>query len=250
MNALLFSLFIAALILGAIIWIMRVFERSNANDIVQRLQGIEDFNADILFNDGSCDNAIAIDKTSRKIAVVLNSVKSMSTSLDPIVYPFEDLIAVEVVQDDMSITKTNRGSQATGAAVGGVLLGPAGLLLGGLSGSKRHENKITKLSLRLYTSDLDQPLQEVFFWDSGSNGFDAQQLQSVITNMNQWYGRLRAIIESKNVTPRTTVALRQPPIKKKKAPNAPDELTEKNYEGRRRVSFPEAGSPATTFEQS
>lgn len=128
-----------------------------------------------------------------QIAVVLNAVKTGSMSLDPVVYPFDDLIAVEVIKDDISITKTNRGSQAAGAAIGGVLLGPAGLLLGGLSGSKRNENKITKLSLKLYTNNLAFPVQEILFWDSGNNGVDPNALNPVINEMDQWYGRLRAI---------------------------------------------------------
>jgi len=196
MGALLFSLLIGAIIVGVIVWIIFAVDKGRENFIDQRLSGIQDFSADLIFKSGTCDNAIAIDRGRKKIAVVLNAVKTRSMSLTPIVYPFDELIAIEVVRDDMSVTKTNRGSQAAGAAVGGVLLGPAGLLLGGLSGSKRNENKITKLSLKLYTTDLAFPVQEIYFWDGGSNGVDPSVLQPVIAEMDQWYGRLRVITET------------------------------------------------------
>src|SRR5690625_2106720 len=45
-----------------------------------------------------------------------------------------DIIESEVVVDSHTITKTARGSQIGGAAVGGVLLGGVGAIIGGLSG--------------------------------------------------------------------------------------------------------------------
>lgn len=84
-----------------------------------------------------------------------------------------------------------------GAAVGGALLGPAGLLVGGLSGSQRQENKVQKLSIKLYTNDLISPVQELFFWDSGSQGIDPTQIKPIIQELDQWYRRLRIIVEQR-----------------------------------------------------
>jgi hypothetical protein len=65
--------------------------------------------------------------------------------------------------------KTNRGGQAVGAAVGAALLGPAGLLLGGLTGSKQNIEQVDKLSLKIYTNDLINPVHEIVFHNlSGS----------------------------------------------------------------------------------
>lgn len=193
------------------------FNKGAENYLEQRIRGIEDFSADIVFKSGSCDNAIAIDKQNKMIAVVLDAVKTHSKAYHPIVYPFNDLIAVEIVKNDMSITKTNRGSQAAGAAIGGALLGPAGLLLGGLSGSKRHESKITNLSLKLYTNDLDLPVHQIYFFDGGTNGVDASSIEAIVSVMDQWYGRLRAIIENKHVIMPTPMPSEQPFIDQKTA---------------------------------
>ena len=85
---------------------------------------------------------VAIDMSAKKFAL---GRKGMGSKI----YGYDDLIAVDVRQNRRSIFKTNRGSQVAGAAVGAALFGPAGLLVGGLSGSQRQEEKITELSLRL-----------------------------------------------------------------------------------------------------
>lgn len=161
----------------------------------KQLKAIPDFTPTVSYKSSVCKNAIAIDTQRELIAVLLNPLKIRSLEAKPSVYPFGDLLAVEVVRNDTSVVKTNRGSQAAGAAVGGVLLGPAGLLLGGLSASKRQEEKIQKLSVKLYTNDLVNPVQEVLFWDGGSVGVDPSQLQPILSDLDQWYGRLRVIIE-------------------------------------------------------
>lgn len=195
MDALIFSFLIAAIIVGIIVWIMSAVTSGKLKYIDQRLQRIPDFTQSISYKSGQCDNAIAIDVQREKIAVITNPATSIT--LDPIVYCFSDLVAAEIVRDDASVTKTNRGSQVAGAEVGGVLLGPAGLLVGGLSASRRHEDKIRKLSLKLYSNNLMHPVQEVVFWDSGATGTDPKLLQPVLAELDQWYGRLRAILERK-----------------------------------------------------
>lgn len=143
------------------------------------------------------DAAIAIDVEREKIAVLLNPLKIRQLEVKPSVYGFDDLIAVELVRDGASVTKTQRGSQMTGAAVGSLLLGPAGLIVGGLSGAKRQVSKIEKLSIKLYANDLITPVQELFFLDFPGTGADPQQIQPILRDLDQWYGRLRVIVERK-----------------------------------------------------
>jgi hypothetical protein len=108
---------------------------------------------------------------------------------------FDDLIAVELVNGETSLHKTNRGSQVAGVAVGGLLLGPAGLIIGGLSGSGRQETRTRKLSIKIYTSDIFLPVHEVFFVDAPGTGVDTNAARQWLADADQWYGRLRAILE-------------------------------------------------------
>jgi hypothetical protein len=169
-------------------------------DLDAKLNAIPEFTPTLSYKAVGSRNAIAIDIEREKIAVVLDPQKVVQRGTQPKVFGFDDLVAVEVVRDDASVIKTQRGSQLAGAAVGGVLLGGAGLIVGGLSGAKRQENKVEKLSLKLYTNDLMVPVQEVFFLDSPGVGVDPRHLEYVIQQMDQWHGRLRAIVEGKKAT--------------------------------------------------
>ena len=74
-------------------------------------------------------------------------------------------MAVEVCKNGTSLIKTNRGSQVAGAAIGAILLGPMGLLVGAVTGSKRKSEKINRLSLKIYVSDVLNPVREIVFYE-------------------------------------------------------------------------------------
>lgn len=115
----------------------------------------------------ACDRGVlALDYDAKRIAVgVIN---------DFIERPWSDISAVEIEKNGQSLTQTNRGSQAMGAAVGAVLLGPVGLLMGGLTGSKRQKERINELSLKILIDDRTAPVHRIVFFRMKGNGIDAQ----------------------------------------------------------------------------
>lgn len=50
--------------------------------------------------------------------------------------PFSALVAAEVVRDNVTISRADLSSEVVGAALGGILLGGAGAIVGGLSASR------------------------------------------------------------------------------------------------------------------
>ncbi|MBX5216479.1 hypothetical protein HJC05_20030 [Rhizobium sp. NLR9a] len=147
-----------------------------------------DFAAEVIHGSAFGKLGIAIDGTRRKFAILQGDNA-------PKIFDFSQLTAVEVYRDGNSLTKTNRGGQVAGAAVGAVLLGPAGLLLGGLTGSKRSIEMISKLSLMIYVNDFIQPTYEVVFHQHlGSGGTKVSDLTLTMKELNAWHGRMQAIL--------------------------------------------------------
>jgi len=111
------------------------------------------------------------------------------------VYGFGQLVAVEIERNGVALEKANRGSAMLGAAVGGALLGPVGLLLGGLTGSKRKVELVKRLALRLYTNDLHAPFVEAVFFEhkSGLKPADAEVRKAAV-QLEEWYGRFLTIL--------------------------------------------------------
>ena len=106
------------------------------------------------------------------------------------------LLDPESSQFVLAKQKTNRGSQMMGAAVGGVLLGPVGLLLGGLTGSKRNEERVKRLSLKLFTSDLHIPVSEVIFFAHPQGVTpDSPLVKVAAEQLDAWHGRFRTILQ-------------------------------------------------------
>lgn len=133
-------------------------------------------------------DAVGFDYEKRTIAV--------STSNGRKVLPFESLISVELCEDGSTVTKTNRGSQLVGAAVGAAAFGGVGAIIGGLSGSSTSREKVSRVTINLLTNDPDAPFIEIKAFDNQpvpKSGFIYRQTMSDIT---PWFGRLKAIVES------------------------------------------------------
>lgn len=177
-----------------IIVFMLMSMSANTKSLKSQLNSLPDFTPTLSYISPTCKNAVAIDTENRKVAIICNILKFDSETDAPIIYNFAELLAVEVIRDDSSVMKVNRGSQLTGAAVGGLLLGPAGMLLGGLSGSKRSEQKVRRLSLKIYSSNIVEPVAEVFFLDNPAPGLDVASAETIIQDLDKWYARLSAVI--------------------------------------------------------
>lgn len=153
----------------------------------QNFNQIDAFLPSHIFCSDCSKTGIAIDSQQHKIAF---SDKIGEISL----YHFKQLISVEIIINEQSIHKSNRGSQIVGGAIGGLLLGGAGLLLGGLTGSKRTEDKISKIAICIGVLDIDTPSHEVIFYDSSPIKKTGYTGQAIAEEADEWLKRLDVVM--------------------------------------------------------
>ena len=77
--------------------------------------------------------------------------------------PLSAITSVEVRRNGVQITRANRGSQLAGAAIGGLLFGVPGAMVGGLSGSSTTSDKLRSVGLAFTFDHLKHPAHEVTF---------------------------------------------------------------------------------------
>lgn len=109
---------------------------------------------------------LALDHVGKRIAV--------GTVVSHVERPWSDISSVEIERNGQPIIQTDRGAQVMGAAVGAVLLGPLGLLVGSFSGSKRQKERGNELSLKVLIDDRTAPIHRITFFRMKGNGLDAK----------------------------------------------------------------------------
>lgn len=133
---------------------------------------------------------ISLDKDSRKICLIVGD--------NFIVKSFEDIVEAQVVVDEDVVTKTSRGSQLAGAAVGTVLAGGVGAIIGGLSGKTSSTRKIKNVSLKLLINDLDIPVHEIFFLELTPYGQTIPEV--ALKEADKWNDLLKVVIFQNSIS--------------------------------------------------
>lgn len=164
LDSLLLVLFSLFLIIFSMIQTHRAATEEIKDDMNNFTQQIEKIAQDNNLNKNQVYN-----NWLRKQAMILDEEKSIlaiiqSNNLKMI--PFKDIISSEIIKDDVSITKTSRGSQIGGALVGAAIAGGLGALIGGLSGTKASHNEVKKLQLQITVDDLTNPVYTITFLNS------------------------------------------------------------------------------------
>lgn len=146
-----------------------------------------EFSKHILSDD--LNNGIFIDEKRNKICLVDNEKNTN-------VYRYRDILEVEILEDGSSVTKMSRTSQVGGAILGGLILGPVGAIIGGLSGKKENINKVNRIDLKLIVNNTQSPLFIMNFLDS-SNGEEKGNIiyKTSIQEAREWHSLISVLIK-------------------------------------------------------
>lgn len=133
--------------------------------------------------------------------VVVLGESSPSTKIMPNlkIFNYADVLEVEIIEDGETITKTSSSSQIGRALIGGVMLGGAGAIIGGLSGTKKNIDKIKSLDLKLIINDTTSPVRTINIWKS-KNGESKESIafKTAYANANEWFSLFKVIINQAN----------------------------------------------------
>ncbi|QYG30024.1 SHOCT domain-containing protein [Mammaliicoccus sciuri] len=147
---------------------------------------------------------IGIDETKRMIKISVNRSKMFRTrdnykhySIFSKVFYYKNLISVEIIEDTVTVSKTNRGSQLIGAGIGGALLGGTGAVIGGLSGKKTGTTEIKNVTLRIVIDDENNSVFDLPFLESKYPiKKTSNQYTKAINSIYSWHSILTKIIEN------------------------------------------------------
>ncbi len=158
-------LFVVLVVIGIIISILRSQYISNQRkEISGSVAKLPGFTSSFQYSGVDGQSGIAIDEPNAKVCLLHRNTGILKHR----VVTHRDIISSELFEDGATITKTIRSSQIGGAVVGGVLLGEAGAVIGGLSGKKVEETTIKRIELRLVVNDSTEPVHNVCFLNSES----------------------------------------------------------------------------------
>ncbi len=174
-------------LLGTII-VMSVLQgqRDNrtATNIEKRIRRMDDFEAADVYVSAFNLAGVAIDLGRQELLLADEGALRRST--------VSSIVSCEILEDDIQLAYVNRGSQLAGIAVGGILLGGVGAVIGGLSGSKRSINNVNKVVLRFRTDDFDRPKHDIVLldWSFSKKGLkrDGMLYRGALEMAELWHG--------------------------------------------------------------
>lgn len=106
----------------------------------------------------------------------------------------KDLLQVELLEDDFSVTKTERTSQIGSALLGTILAGEFGAIVGSLTSKKMNKKHVDKLVLQIVVNDLNNPVYQVNFLRN-SMSKESKSYREIFNKANHWLKLLSVIIK-------------------------------------------------------
>jgi len=159
--------------------------------MLTRVDGIE---ASQHFIGKNAKTGIAVDEKNKKIMLVDKNINGFITRI----ISYRDVLSSEIIEDGVSIIKTERASQLGGALVGGILFGGLGAVVGGLSGAKTSgTDKVRKIELHIIVNDTQKPLHVISFLEKEvrKTGFAKYEYDQASDSVRHWHSLLNVLIK-------------------------------------------------------
>ena len=194
---------IIVLIFGVCLPFIIFYLDSESNDMrISQYQHVIDkmfkeygFNPSQIYLSDCKSKLIAFDEKKYELCVM--DVPYTKNKLDEADIKFvscKDLLQVELLEDDFSVTKTERTSQIGSVLLGTILAGGFGAVVGALTSKKVNKKHVDKLVLQIVVNDLNNPVYQVNFLRN-SMSKESKSYQEIFNKANHWYKLLSVIIK-------------------------------------------------------
>ncbi|OBU50141.1 hypothetical protein [Stenotrophomonas maltophilia] len=177
-----------AVIAVAGIWMWAAENRSKKT-LEAHVLALEEFAAQHLFVGADGLSALAIDDGRKLLCFAVSIGHAVSHRL----IPYSAVMSADVEEDGTVVSSASRGSQLAGAAVGGVLLGGVGAVVGAMTGSRKETRTVQRVVLKIGIEDVVSPLLSVTF-QSLPGPSDGVIHKVAIQQCKEWQARLEAVM--------------------------------------------------------
>lgn len=147
------ALVILALFFGAIAAVIyALVQVTRRGQLGAALRRVNDFSPTYQTTGVDAKAMLALDQHRNAIVLLDNKRRSSLR------FSHQDILSAEIVEDGVSISRTNRLSQAGTALVGAALFGGVGAVVGALTGSTTTSGKVKNMELRVVVNDTRNPV--------------------------------------------------------------------------------------------
>ena len=162
---------------------------------IQALYQVDAFEPALVYQGLAGNYGLGVDPATKQFAIAVPNHQ-------PRLYHYSQLVAVEVDKDGHAVTSTTGKIDTSNAAMATALIGPLGLALGAKTSSESlTKDHITRLSLKLYLTDVHSPFVEIPFNVGPLGASDDPATRKAVNAMEEWYGRLRSVVATNDREP-------------------------------------------------
>ena len=131
---------------------------ARGEELSYKMDQIQDFHASVTITGLANMYKFAVDKQNKKILFINN----ISNKL----IPFDKIISVELLEDNTILSSKSLLRTVGGGIIGGAIAGGTGAIVGGLSGSNKHEKKVSSVQVKLKLRDISNSSLVIDCFDS------------------------------------------------------------------------------------
>lgn len=189
------EVFIALVALVIVLWaaveiiraVVRFISRATMRAAVARLK---DFEPTWILTGVDARAMLAVDEHRSAIAVVGGGQNQAQ------VFSHREIHSVEIIEDGVAITRTDRASQVGTALVGGAIAGPVGMLAAAVTAKKISKKRTDSLAIKLVVNAPRNPVFSLclYRFSQVKENWDPSRHSASIELARLWEGRIALLV--------------------------------------------------------